>query len=860
MSVAEEGWIRKADMPTARHRFATSVVNGKIYAIGGRAGGTISTVEEYDPATDTWTRKADMPTEKYNVATCVVNGKIYAIGGHDGTEVTRTVGAYDPVTDTWTKKADIPLDVAGSCAGVVDGKIYVITTHVQIYDPSTDTWSVGAETPTQRVPRVSVAGSKIYAIAGFDWEPPWTPISIVEEYDPATDTWTRKADIRTPRRDLSTTAANGIVYAIGGYSDMQNYTALTTVEAYIPETDTWIDVPDMQIPRRNLATCALNGDVDAIGGAPRTGAVEVYSAGPWGFAANPSPADGALHFDTWVPLNWIPGDLTISHDVYFSDNFEDVSTGTAEAYRGNQTESLFIAGLDGYAYPEGLARGMTYYWRIDEINDLHPEGRWQGVVWKFTIPSKKAYDPFPADGAESVDLSVELNWTSGLDGVLHTVYFGDSFDDVNNATGNTQQVATTYHPGPLKRANIYYWRVDESTGGRGSETHKGDVWSFTTAGFVVDDFESYNDLDPPDPASKRIFDNWIDGLGTADNGAIVGYDYPPYTEQTVVHSGSQSMPFRYDNNLKSSEAVLTLGSQRDWTIDGVVALSLWFRGYPASLGSFTEGADGTLMINAEGARIGWKSDECYFSYKALSGPGSIVARVDSIEGTVDMARAAVMIRETLDPDSVSACAYINGRGIVGFHQRDSKGSSGVGTYQSGVPLPRWLKLERDVFGTFRTFHSADGFDWEPFEDSAPASIPVRSDVYIGLAVASYVGSHTCEAVFSDITITGTVSSEWISQDIGLSTNDAEPLYVAIANSGSEPAVVYHDDPAATNIDTWTEWIIPLQSFADQCVDLTNVDSIAIGLGTRGNTTTPGGSGKMYFDDIRLCQPKSATGE
>jgi hypothetical protein len=63
--------------------------------------------------------------------------------------------------------------------------------------------------------------------------------------------------------------------------------------------------------------------------------------------------------------------------------------------------------------------------------------------------------------------------------------------------------------------------------------------------------------------------------------------------------------------------------------------------------------------------------------------------------------------------------------------------------------------------------------------------------------------------------------------------------------------------AAANINTWTEWVIPLQAFADQGINLTNVDRIAIGLGTRGNVTNPGGSGKMYIDDVRLCKSKIA---
>jgi hypothetical protein len=122
-------------------------------------------------------------------------------------------------------------------------------------------------------------------------------------------------------------------------------------------------------------------------------------------------------------------------------------------------------------------------------------------------------------------------------------------------------------------------------------------------------------------------------------------------------------------------------------------------------------------------------------------------------------------------------------------------------------------------------------------------------------VTAHNATATCEAVFSNVTTTGNVTGQWADQDIGILSNDAEPLYVSVSNSSGTPAVVYHDDLAAATIDTWTEWVIPLQSFADQGINLTDVDRIAVGLGTRRNTTIPGGSGKMYIDDIRLYQSR-----
>ncbi|MEJ2704703.1 MAG: hypothetical protein P8Z79_19885, partial [Sedimentisphaerales bacterium] len=89
---------------------------------------------------------------------------------------------------------------------------------------------------------------------------------------------------------------------------------------------------------------------------------------------------------------------------------------------------------------------------------------------------------------------------------------------------------------------------------------------------------------------------------------------------------------------------------------------------------------------------------------------------------------------------------------------------------------------------------------------------------------------------------------------GAATNAAEPMYVAIADSTGSAAVVYNDDPNLVTT-AWTEWVIPLQAFAEQGVSLTSVNSVAIGLGTRDNTSLPGGPGVMYFDDIRLYRPR-----
>ena len=168
-----------------------------------------------------------------------------------------------------------------------------------------------------------------------------------------------------------------------------------------------------------------------------------------------------------------------------------------------------------------------------------------------------------------------------------------------------------------------------------------------------------------------------------------------------------------------------------------------------------------------------------------------------------------------------------------------------------------MKLERSISGLFTVSHSANGSSWQQVTGATPQNIPMGANVYIGLALTSHDAALTCQAVFSNVATTGNVSGQWTNQDIGILSNDPEPLYVAVSNAAGQPAIVVHDDPAAAQIDTWTEWVIPLQAFADQGIVLTDIDRIAIGLGTQGNMTVPGGSGKMYVDDIRLYRPREA---
>jgi N-acetylneuraminic acid mutarotase len=186
-------------MPTVRVCHHANVVDGRIYIIGGSDASTddnrshVRTVEVYDPATDTWIQKGDMPASRAAGFTSVVDGKIYLIGGYGGSQ---RVDEYDPSTDTWTVKSEMPTARRSLSTSALDGKIYAIGGYlpgvsghagvatVEVYDPATDTWTTAPDMPTGRFGlRTSVVAGRIYVIGGMDdW--PGSAYRPVEEYDP----------------------------------------------------------------------------------------------------------------------------------------------------------------------------------------------------------------------------------------------------------------------------------------------------------------------------------------------------------------------------------------------------------------------------------------------------------------------------------------------------------------------------------------------------------------------------------------------------------------------------------------------------------------------------------------------------
>ena len=490
---------------------------------------------------------------------------------------------------------------------------------------------------------------------------------------------------------------------------------------------------------------------------------------------NPNPLNGAICKDLWVTLSWSPGDFALSHDVYFGESFEDVEAGIGGTYRGNQSLLYYMAGLNENDYPDGLVPGTTYYWRIDEVNEADPNSPWKGDIWSFTIPPKTAYNPDPADDAESVDLNTKLKWTAGFGAKLHYIVLGEDFDEVSSAAMGIPTGTTTYNPGQLELARTYYWRVDEFDG---TQTNKGEIWSFSTTGAVGGPNPSNGAVD----VKPTVILRWDAGAVAASHEVYFG------TDANAVRNATTASPEYKGPKSLSEESYypgqLELNTTYYWRIDEVNSVnpeSPW----PGKVWNFTTG--NFLSIDD-------------FEY------------------------------------------YDTGENQIWYAWHDGLGYGTPGTagYYAGNGTGAAVGDETTASYTEETIIHGGNQSMPLIFDNNKQGFSKYSEVELTLGA---VRDWTAEGVEE--------LSLWFYGD---STNDPELMYVAVSNSTGTPAVVVNDDPAAATISAWTEWVIPLQTFADKGINLTNVDRIAIGLGTKGNMTTPGGSGKMYFDDIRLNRP------
>jgi len=220
-------------------------------------------------------------------------------------------------------------------------------------------------------------------------------------------------------------------------------------------------------------------------------------------------------------------------------------------------------------------------------------------------------------------------------------------------------------------------------------------------------------------------------------------------------------------------------------------------GSPGLSGSATYSGS-AFTINASGTDIEGGSDQFRYVYESLSGDGSIIARVASLENTNSWAKGGVMIRESLAANSKQAMMVLTPGNGLAFQRRVTSGGSTENTGGPWVAAPYWVKLVRSG-STFTGYASSDGTSWTQV---GSATISMASAVYIGLALTAHNNSTVCTAVIDSVSSTGGAGGSFV---LRLGAEDgalASPMVIA-NDSGAFGGQYVKTGTANAGTDSWT---------------------------------------------------------
>jgi N-acetylneuraminic acid mutarotase len=236
-------WSLGQPIPTPRSSPGAALgPDGEIYVLGGSdPDNRKNVVEAYDPVKDSWRRLTPMPTARDAPQAVTAVGadgraRIYVLGGRDRSKRDNglsSVDAYDPATDTWTPMAPMLIGLHAHVATLgPDCRIYVLggtnatllfTDAMQIYDPVKNTWIRGAAMPYgQECAAATFSPGPDGEVLMFGgWTSGKRPVRSAAAYSPRTGMWRLLPQAPTARAAGGAVAIQGLdgvvhVYVVGG--------------------------------------------------------------------------------------------------------------------------------------------------------------------------------------------------------------------------------------------------------------------------------------------------------------------------------------------------------------------------------------------------------------------------------------------------------------------------------------------------------------------------------------------------------------------------------------------------------------------------------------------------------------------
>ena len=275
-------WRPLDDAPTARQQAAGAWLDGKVWVVGGLEGESASTattsVEAFDPATESWSDGPDLPVPLHHAVARNFQGQLVVIGGwisdQPGDLPGETSGRVYALRDReWVRLPDLNHARSAAAAAVVGGELIVtggqadgeLVPQVEAFDG--ERWRDVAPLPTPREHLAAASdGRYVYVLGGRELSSE-SNLGTLERYDPVSDRWTELPSMPTPIGSFDAAIAMGHLIAVGGEEPLG---VSGKVEAYDLQTRKWSSLPPLGVPRHGLTVALHGGLLYALVGAEET--------------------------------------------------------------------------------------------------------------------------------------------------------------------------------------------------------------------------------------------------------------------------------------------------------------------------------------------------------------------------------------------------------------------------------------------------------------------------------------------------------------------------------------------------------------------------------------------------------------
>ena len=583
-------------------------------------------------------------------------------------------------------------------------------------------------------------------------------------------------------------------------------------------------------------------------------------------AYNPDPMDNAKYVDPALTLSWDPGFNAVSHYIYFGTDETSVANAddSSPEYLGNQDSTT-------YQLPT-LDFDTTYYWRIDELNNDMTVS--SGDIWTFrTIPELIITDPTlvgywkldDGEGDFALDWSGYNNhgtvvgnpeWIVGqLDGALSLDGLDDCVDLANPANLNITDALS-----------LLAWIKPESLGNGADQTFisKGsDGFALKQASDNTLQFRISDAINVQAAPGVSLNGDWHHVAGTYDgdmlslylDGALLEILSSPGTVNTSAYNvniGRESVGNRFHYNGGIDDVRIYNSALTQDDIIEAMREDLLIAWAPSPTNGATMDIKHTQLLT-------WLPGDDAVQHDVYFGSDEdAVADADITTAEVYKGRQSNAIYTPTGLewgttyfwriDEINSDGTISMGKIWSFTIADYLVVDDFEDYNDYPPDEVW-NTWIDGYGD-PTNGSTSGYPDPDFNagEHYLESNTVHSGVY------SFPLFYDNAAGISEATKSQTSLRDWTQYDVdtltiwyfGDAANAAQPMYVALNGN----AVITNDNANAALFLEWTQWDIPLQDFANMGVNLATVNSITLGFGNKSNPTA-GGSGHVFFDDIRL---------